>query len=93
MLYDDLKTDSSASSLLKKQSGTSTDLLFDYSLSTDQRDRRLCQPQDTIHPFFQEVPIYSDQPHIKNGFSTSHYKELNEDIIGALKFRATAVTQ
>ena len=43
-----------------------------------------------ITSFFQEFPIYSDQPHIKNGFSTSHYKELNEDIIGALKFRANS---
>ena len=91
LLYDDLKTDSSASSLLKKQSGTSTDLLFDYSLSTDQRDRRFMPTAGHYSSFFQEVPIYSDQPHIKNGFSTSHYKELNEDIIGALKFRATAV--
>ena len=91
LLYDDLKTDSSASSLLKKQSGTSTDLLFDYSLSTDQRDRRFMPTAGHYSSFFQEAPIYSDQPHIKNGFSTSHYKELNEDIIGALKFRATAV--
>ena len=91
LLYDDLKTDSSASSLLKKQSGTSTDLLFDYSLSTDQRDRRFMPTAGHYSSFFQEVPIYSDQPHIKNGFSTSHYKELSEDIIGALKFRATAV--
>ena len=65
--------------------------MFDYSLSTDKRDRRFMPTAGYLTSFFQEVPIYSDQPHIKNGFSTSHYKELNEDIIGALKFRATAV--
>ena len=91
LLYDDLKTDSSASSLLKKQAGTSTDLMFDYSLSTDKRDRRFMPTAGYYSNFYQEFPIFSDQPHIKNGFSTSHYKELNEDIIGALKFRATAV--
>ena len=91
LLHDDLKTDSSASSLLKKQSGTSTDLLFDYSLATDKRDRRFMPTAGYYSSFFQEIPIYSDQPHMKNGFSTSHYKELNQDIIGALKFRATAV--
>ncbi len=91
LLYDDLKTDSSASSLLKKQAGKSTDLMFDYSLSTDKRDRRFMPTAGYYSNFYQEFPIFSDQPHIKNGFSTSHYKELNEDIIGALKFRATAV--
>ena len=41
--------------------------------------------------FFQELPIYADQPHIKNSFSTNHYKEFSEDLIGALKFSATAI--
>ena len=50
----------------------------------------LCQPAGYFI-LFQELPIYADQPHIKNSFATSHYKELNEDMIGALKFSATAV--
>ena len=91
LTFDDLKTDSSASALLKKQSGTSTDLMFDYSVSTDKRDRRFMPTSGYYTSFSQEIPFYSDQPHIKNGFLTSHYKELNEDIIGALKFRAHAV--
>ena len=40
---------------------------------------------------FQELPMYADQPHIKNSFTTNHYKEINEDVIGALKFGATAI--
>ena len=35
--------------------------------------------------------MYADQPHIKNSFTTNHYKEINEDVIGALKFGATAI--
>ncbi len=91
LVFDDLKTDSSASTLLKKQSGTSTDLMFDYSISTDKRDRRFMPTSGYYTSFSQDIPFYSDQPHIRHGFSTSHYKELNEDIIGALKFRASAV--
>mgnify|MGYP001373719797 FL=1 len=91
LVFDDLKTDSSASTLLKKQSGTSTDLMFDYSISTDKRDRRFMPTSGYYTSFSQDIPLYSDQPHIRHGFSTSHYKELNEDIIGALKFRASAV--
>ena len=91
LTYDDLTTDSSASTLLKKQSGSSTDLLFDYSLSTDKRDRRFMPTGGYLTSFFQELPIYADQPHIRNSFSTNHYKEFSEDLIGALKFGASAV--
>ena len=41
--------------------------------------------------FFQEFPVYADQPHLKNSFSTNHYKEFSEDLIGALKFNATSI--
>ncbi len=89
--YDDLTTNSSASDLLKKQSGSSTDVMFDYSLSTDKRDRRFMPTSGNLTSFFQALPLYADQAYIKNGFSTRHYKEFNNDIIGALKFGATAI--
>jgi len=91
LTYDDLTTNSSASDLLKKQSGSSTDLMFDYSLSTDKRDRRFMPTSGNLTSFFQALPVYADQAYVKNGFSTSHYKEFNDDMIGALKFAATAI--
>ncbi len=91
LTFDDITTDSSASELLKKQSGSSVDLMFDYALSTDKRDRRFMPTAGYYTSFFQEIPIYADQPHIKNSFSTNHYKEFSEDLIGALKFGITAV--
>ncbi len=89
--YDDLTADSTASDLLKKQAGTTTDLLFDYSFTTDKRDRRFMPTGGYLTTFYQELPLYADQPHIKNSFSTRHYKEINEDIIGALKFGVSAI--
>ena len=91
LTYDDLTTNSSASDLLKKQSGSSTDLMFDYSLSTDKRDRRFMPTSGNLTSFFQALPVYADQAYVKNGFSTSHYKEFSDDMIGALKFGATAI--
>ncbi len=91
LTYDDLTTDSTASELLRKQSGSSTDLLFDYALSTDKRDRRFMPREGYLTSFYQQLPMYADQPHIKNSFSTNHYKEVSEDLIGALKFSATAI--
>ena len=89
--HDDLKTDSSASALLKKQAGTSTDFMFDYSLSTDKRDRSFMPTSGYLTSFYQELPLYADQPYLKNNVSTRHYKELSENVVGALKFSATAI--
>ena len=77
--------------MLKEQSGSSTDLMFDYALTTDKRDRRFMPTAGHLTSFFQELPMYADQPYIKNSFTTNHYKEINEDVIGALKFGATAI--
>ncbi len=91
LTYDDLTTDNTASQLLKNQAGTSTDLRFDYAFTSDKRDRRFMPTGGYLTSFFQELPIYADQPHIRNSFSTNHYKEFSEDLIGALKFGASAV--
>ncbi len=91
LTYDDLTTDDTASALLKKQSGSSTDLMFDYALSSDKRDRRFMPTGGYLTSFFQEIPLYADQPHLKNNFSTNHYKEFSEDLIGALKFGVTSI--
>ncbi len=91
LTYDDLVTDATASKLLKSQSGSSTDLMFDYAFSTDKRDRRFMPTNGYYTSFFQEVPLYADQPHIKNSFTSSHYKEFSENMIGALKFGATSI--
>ena len=90
LTYDDITTDSSASELLQKQSGNAVDLMFDYAFTTDKRDRKFMPTAGHLTSFFQELPIYSDQAHIKNSFTTNHYKEFSEDLIGALKFGASA---
>ena len=91
LTLDDLTTDSSASDLLKKQAGTSTDATFNYSLRTDKRDRRFMPTSGYLTSFYQELPLYADQPFIKNSFFSSHYKEFSDDMIGALKFSASAI--
>ena len=40
----------------------------------------------SIVAFNQTLPIYADKPFIGNTFTTSTYKEINENIIGAGKF-------
>ena len=92
LTYDDLTTDSTASELLKKQAGTSTDLMFDYALSQIKEIEDLCQQRIFNKIFYQELPLIRRSTiYIKNSFSTNHYKEFSEDFIGALKFSASAI--
>ena len=91
LTIDDLTTDDSASSLLKKQAGSSTDLMFNYSVFTDKRDRSFMPTKGNLTSFSQSIPMYAEDSYLRNSFSTNHYKEFSEDIIGALKFSATAV--
>ena len=88
---DDLTADASASSLLKKQAGSSTDFMFNYSVFTDKRDRSFMPTKGNLTSFSQSIPIYAEESYLRNSFSTSHYKEFSEDIIGALKFSASTI--
>ena len=45
----------------------------------------------SIIGFNQELPIYADKPFISNTFTSSFYKTLDEDIIGAAKFYISSI--
>ncbi len=89
--YDDLQTQSSASSSLKKQAGTFTDLSGSYGFTYDKRDRAFMPTEGSITQFNQSLPILSDRQAINNTLSISKYTTLTEDIIGAGKIYFTAI--
>jgi len=89
--YDDLKTDSSASESLKKQEGTFSELAASYGINYDLRDRAFMPTSGSITSFSQGLPIYADKKFIANTFSTSHYKSLNENIVGSTKLYLSAI--
>ena len=66
--YDDLRTDSSASSSLKKQAGTYNEIATNYSFTIDKRDRAFMPTRGHITSFRQELPIYADKSFIDNPF-------------------------
>ena len=84
--YDDLRTLSSASSSLKKQSGNFTELSANYGFSYDKRNRAFMPTSGSITSFSQSLPIYADRSFIRNTFSHSIYNSLSDDVIGAGKF-------
>jgi outer membrane protein insertion porin family len=89
--FETLKTTSTASSALKKQSGDYFDLYFNYSLDNDLRNQRY-QTSDGYRNFFsQELPIVSKNSEIVNSFQSSIYHEIIPDMIGRLTFYGSAV--
>ena len=89
--YDDLRTDSSASASLKKQAGSFNELATNYSFTFDKRDRAFMPTSGNITSFSQELPIYADKSFISNTFTSSFYKSINENIIGASKIYLSSI--
>ncbi len=83
--YDDLRTDSSASSSLKKQSGEFSEISGTYGFSFDKRDRAFKPTEGSITSFRQTLPLIADKPSITNRFSSSSYYQFNENFVGAGK--------
>ena len=89
--YDDLQVENTASSALKKQKGTFTDLSFSYGITTDKRDRVYGPTDGYIASFGQAIPIVADSPFIRNSVSLSKYQSLSQNFIAAFKFYGSAI--
>ncbi len=89
--YDDLQTLSSASTALKKQSGEFTELSGSYGFSYDTRNRTFMPTSGAITSFKQSFPFFADKRSISNTLSSSLYKTITEDVIGASKFYFSAI--
>lgn len=89
--HDDLTVDDTASSSMKKQAGTFTDLAFDYGVRVDKRDKAYMPTSGYISSFSQTVPFYADSPYLRNKFTLSKYNSFGENIIGSFKVFAAAI--
>ncbi len=75
---EDLKTNSSASSQLKKQEGTYEDFYLNYGLNYDLRNSSYRPSSGSKTTFHQELPIVSGNNEIGNTFIFTQYKNLSE---------------
>tara|TARA_B100001769_G_scaffold266750_1_gene253375 strand:+ start:886 stop:3111 length:2226 start_codon:yes stop_codon:yes gene_type:complete len=91
LTYDDLTVLSKASSSLKKQAGSYTDLSFGYSVQLDQRDRVFMPTDGFITSFNQLIPLYADTPYMLNSLSFSKYNSFSPDLVGAVKLYGAAI--
>ena len=89
--YDDLRTHSSASSSLRKQAGTFSEIAVNYGFAFDDRDRTFMPTSGSILRFNQSLPFYADKSYLDNTLSISAYKTLSENLVGSTKFYITAI--
>jgi len=91
MSYEDVSTDASASTSLKKQDGTYTNVDFGYGIALDKRNQSFQPTEGYRFQFNQRLPIFSDNATIVNGINLSRYKSFTEDIVSAVKIYASTV--
>ncbi len=89
--FDDLRTQSNASSSLKKQAGNFSEISANYGFTFDKRNRAFMPTSGTIISFNQSLPLHADRSFIANSFSASTYKSFSEDFVGAGKIFFSAV--
>ena len=89
--FDDLRTQDSASSSLKKQSGNFSELSANYGFVYDKRNRAFMPTDGSVTKFSQSFPVVADRAFIANTFSSSAYKSISEDVIGATKIYLSSI--
>ena len=83
---EDLKTNSTASSNLKKQEGSYLDLYFNHSLTYDLRNRSYKTTDGSRTSFYQEIPLSSETAEFINAFEYVKYQSLPSEMVGRLSF-------
>ena len=75
---EDLSTNNTASSNIKKQEGDYSDFYFNYGLDYDLRDSSFNTKSGYITSFYQTLPVVSENNEISNTLTYTKYKELNK---------------
>ena len=90
--YENLKTDTTASSSLQKQKGDSfsTDLL--YGIDFDKRNQKFQTTDGFRSRFNQSIPLVNDSFKFQNTYEYNYFKELPKDIIGTFSVYGSTVT-
>ncbi len=84
--YENLKTSSTANSIVKKQEGSYYENLITYALKYNKLDQNF-QPTDGYINFFEQtLPLISDDRSLENKFTSSSYHSITDNIIISSQF-------
>jgi len=88
---EDLTTDSTASTTLKKQNGNYNNIDFDYSFLYDKRNQSF-RPTDGFYSRFnQSLPLLSNDYSIANTYDFKSYHKLSENMISNISFYISTI--
>ena len=90
-VYEELTTNSSASTNLKKQEGTYFTTNIGYSLDLDKRNQRFQTTDGFQSKFIQNIPLISESDTLLNGYQLDTYNSFN-DLTTSLGLYLRAVT-
>ena len=90
--YDKIETSNTASDNYKKQKGDYFDTNFNYVIVKDKRNQRYQPSSGHLHKFFQELPLYSKNYTLSNGYEFQKYHEILDNLTSAFSFTAQTVT-
>ena len=90
---EDLSTNNTASSSIKKQEGTYKDIYFNYGLNYDLRNSTFNPTKGSFYNFRQELPVVSKNNELSNTFVYTKYHELNKstEMIGRASLYIKAI--
>ena len=83
---EDLKTNSTATSNLKKQEGSYLDLYYNHSFIYDLRNRSYKATDGYKTIFYQEIPLSSETAEFINAFEYVKYQSLPSEMVGRIAF-------
>ena len=84
-----LKTDSTASTNIKKQEGSYFDTFFNYTLNYDKRNQRYKPTDGFVSRFTQNVPLISESYTLTNSYNYKIYNEWFNENIASFGFFAS----
>jgi outer membrane protein insertion porin family len=90
--HEDIETDSTASSNLKTMEGTYFNTDFIYAITKDMRNQKFQPTEGYVMTFKQSLPIIQDKSSISNAFQLNKYKEISDNVIGSIRYRAAMIT-
>ena len=91
---ENLKTNTSASSQLKKQEGTYSDIYFNYGFDYDLRNSKYEPTSGHTIGFYQNFPIISNGNELSNTLVTNYYTTFDdsEEVIGKASLYFKTIT-
>ena len=89
--YEDLETKSTASTNLKKQSGSYFESKFVYNLNYDMRNQKFQTTSGFRSKFRQSIPVISEEYSLGNVYDFKTWYKLPNDMVTSINFFGRAV--